>query len=714
MLDRSRTASLCCLLFAVLALLGCGQRPGPLARAEPQTGSGQLQAGAAKLDITPLPGVPLGGHSVEGGTGYAVWTRLWARSIYLEDADGEPLVLVVADLWSIPAGLPDAVVERVREHHGLRHIARHNLSLSATHTHHSPANFASNRLYNRAAANRMGFDPELFEFFVDRIAAAVAESARARAPARLRLNSATLPLVARNRSIAPFAQNAEAELIAAHNAALPTCPGAPIDPNIALDPCQAIDPTLTTLRIEDLDGQVRAIAAFFAVHATSMINATDAYNGDLFAVATARAEAALARTRPEQAEPVVALFNGAEGDVSPHWATQGRADALTVGARLGDGIIDSALTQPRGRLIEGAIDNSLIRTPLADQPVSGPPQARTAKRALAGKALLGGAEDGRTRWHARLPEGQIVKRSRRAGHGPKKPAVPPALFSLVFPRFTHPQEAPLALHRIGPLIFVGLPGEFTTVMGMRVRQAIAASAPADAPRPITIGLADEYLGYFVTPEEYALQHYEGASTMWGQYAGTLIAERYGALASTVIVETELSARSDPGAPHRFALEPGSRANRALRRLDERLREQLAIDTALDRLVRLELDTLPPAYDTATWPEIRVERRDGERWTTLQRGDGTRVDERGTEFVMFPVDIGRARWRWAIWWIGDAPEGQSLRLHAFGPDGSEHCSIAFEAGDVPPADAVPCQDHDAAPVADTIRGIGGDPSPRRGE
>jgi neutral ceramidase len=688
------------LAFASLLLMlaGCGPRADSHPPVQPQTGSGVLQAGAAKLDITPLPGVPLGGHSFEGGTGYAVWTRLWARAIYLEDRLGEPLALVVADLWSIPDGLADAVVERLHEQHGLHHIGRAQLLLSATHTHHGPANFSSSRLYNRAASNQMGFDPELFEFLVRRISAAVAEAARARGPARLKLASAPLSQVARNRSLAPFAENPEAARLVEHNAALSTCPDAPADAGIEFDPCQAIDPTLTTLRIEDLDGRPRAIAAFFAVHATAMVNATDAYNGDLFTVATARAEAALRQASPELAEPVVALFNGAEGDVSPHWESQGRADALALGERLGAAIVDVGLHE-NGRTIDGAIESGFERTPLAEQPVAGTANAHTAKRPLAGKAILGGAEDGRTTFHRRLPEGQTVDRHRRPGQGPKKPAVPPALFSLIFPRSTVPQSAPISVHRIGPLTFVGLPGEFTTIMGMRVRMAVAASNPLGAPRPITIGLAGEYLSYFVTPEEYALQHYEGASTMWGQYAGALLAGRIAALATTVPIDrteyeggtTDLG-RFDPGMARSFALRPGARAQRVLRRLDERLREQLAIAAEPSALPRLQLTTMPPSADGEIWPDVRVEILEGDRWRPLLR-DGVPVDERGVEFLIFPTEVDRDMWRWAIWWLGEVPQAATLRLHAFGADGSEHCSAQFEAAKLAAPISQACVSHE---------------------
>lgn len=663
-----------------------------------------LLAGAAKVDITPMPGVPLGGHSIEGGIGYGVWTRLWARAIYIEDAHGEPLVMVAADLWSIPAGLAEAVIMRLHQHHRLTHIGRHQLLLAATHTHHSPANYSSSILYNRAASTMMGFDPELHDFLVRRIAQAIAGAATGKQRARLSVSTTPVGLVARNRSTAPFAQNPEAPLLLAANTELPTCPEAPVDAETPdIDPCRAIDPTLTTLRIDGLDGRPLAVAAFFAVHATSMVNATDVYNGDLFAVATARAEAALATAHVDLGDPVVALFNGPEGDVSPNWTTQGRADTLALGARLGEAIIDAAALTPvpcirgHGRGIDGAIENRFARVPLADQPVAGTPNARTAARALPGKSIFGGAEDGRTRFFKRLPEGQTVERSRRGGHGSKRPAIAPAAYALLFPSSTIPTEVPLSVHRVGPLTIAGLPGEFTTIMGMRIRSALAARRPANEPRPVLIGLADEYMSYFVTPEEYALQHYEGASTLWGQYAGVLIQEQLAALFEIVEHDLDPEPRYQPGMLRRFALRSGARASRVLRGLDRRLAAQLGLDDRIDTSPRLEIDTRTPNWSSMIWPSVRVEvlDRDG-RWSPFSR-DGLAVDERGIELLAYPIAITRERWTFSVTWIGEVPPGTSFRLRGHAPDGSEHCTAPFEAGRPPSAQSIPCAEHYIAPA-----------------
>jgi hypothetical protein len=72
--------------------------------------------------------------------------------------------------------------------------------------------------------------------------------------------------------------------------------------------------------------------------------------------------------------------------------------------------------------------------------------------------------------------------------------------------------------------------------------------------------------------------------------------------------------------------------------------------------------------------------------------------------MFPLEVGESIWRWAIWWIGELPEGATLRLHADGPDASEHCSAPFQAGKLAPVLAQACVQHDR-PLADPAAGLG---------
>src|SRR5271157_5795420 len=51
-------------------------------------------AGAGKTEITPPPGIPLGGHGPGGRVARGYWTRLYARAFYFDDGRGHHLALV--------------------------------------------------------------------------------------------------------------------------------------------------------------------------------------------------------------------------------------------------------------------------------------------------------------------------------------------------------------------------------------------------------------------------------------------------------------------------------------------------------------------------------------------------------------------------------------------------------------------------------------------
>jgi neutral ceramidase len=70
---------------------------------------------------------------------------------------------------------------------------------------------------------------------------------------------------------------------------------------------------------------------------------------------------------------------------------------------------------------------------------------------------------------------------------------------------------------------VSIPGEMTVTMGQRVRKAVLdATAGGGVSGVVIAGLANEYLSYFTTPEEYQQQHYEGGSTLYGRYSSNLL------------------------------------------------------------------------------------------------------------------------------------------------------------------------------------------------
>ena len=86
-----------------------------------------------------------------------------------------------------------------------------------------------------------------------------------------------------------------------------------------------------------------------------------------------------------------------------------------------------------------------------------------------------------------------------------------------------PNIVDVQLLRVGQLIIIVSPGEATTMAGRRWREAIDAAATSialtDSEQPIVVlgGPANSYTHYIATEEEYGIQRYEGASTLYGPH-----------------------------------------------------------------------------------------------------------------------------------------------------------------------------------------------------
>jgi len=81
---------------------------------------------------------------------------------------------------------------------------------------------------------------------------------------------------------------------------------------------------------------------------------------------------------------------------------------------------------------------------------------------------------------------------------------------------------PIQIFKIGQLFLLGVPGEFTTMAGRRLRASVMTSLQkhglADENSYIIIsGLSNEYTHYITTYEEYQIQRYEAASTLYGPH-----------------------------------------------------------------------------------------------------------------------------------------------------------------------------------------------------
>lgn len=87
-----------------------------------------------------------------------------------------------------------------------------------------------------------------------------------------------------------------------------------------------------------------------------------------------------------------------------------------------------------------------------------------------------------------------------------------------------PNIVDIQLLRVGQLTMIVSPGEASTMAGRRWKAAVFNALIKDndnndtaTPWVVIGGPANTYAHYIVTPEEYAVQRYEGASTLHGQY-----------------------------------------------------------------------------------------------------------------------------------------------------------------------------------------------------
>ncbi|MBW0473732.1 hypothetical protein O181_013447 [Austropuccinia psidii MF-1] len=114
--------------------------------------------------------------------------------------------------------------------------------------------------------------------------------------------------------------------------------------------------------------------------------------------------------------------------------------------------------------------------------------------------------------------GGIPSEKQRNCHAPK-----PILLNTGFANFPYdwsPKIVEIQMFKVGQLIILIVPGEFTTMAGRRLREQVKKKLVSEAilnedAIVILTGPANTYTHYVATEEEYGAQRYEGASTIYG-------------------------------------------------------------------------------------------------------------------------------------------------------------------------------------------------------
>jgi hypothetical protein len=511
----------------------------------------------------------------------------------------------------------------------------------------------------------------------------------ARRPARVFYASQDLFGIARNRSLPAFLNTPEqGRFLDENRRRLDEEPEHPED--------IAVRPDCEVLRIESSEnGQVIALAAFFALHPTVLEARSPVYSGDLFGAACALVEQAYVRTSAGMTPPLIALFNGAQADVSPRWTTQDREDMLRLARRFADGILKAAV-QP-GRRVDGPIAVSSRWVDIAGQAFMDPTGVtrNTAEEGRAGAPTLGGAEDGRTPFYALgWHEGLLGESS--PTQGPKADPLNPHSSPLIKPLarildfFVSPPPPPsefLALYcRMGDLSLVPLPGEFSTVLGDRIRRNALRADPQRT--PLLMGLTGAYLHYFVTPEEYETQQYEGSNMLFGTYAGTFIQTEITRLAEEQPEKQKPDSTEqrlyDVGEVKRFGPEDlVTRNDIPYHRLDAALKG-LHPAKKLPAVAWRGKRPRWPAFSEKEdlYPYVIIEEQAGGLWLPL-KVDSISETSRGLNIVTLLLKVTAGYTLWASVWVPPADlsgHRRPLRFSIVDLDGSPVYSESFFLGE----------------------------------
>ena len=128
------------LLVAAFTMWGCAATQEISIRQPPATSPpapGVPTAGAVSVDITPPPGMPMGGYSILANKGQGFRTRFKCRVVYLNDGKGHSVAPVQVDLPAASLLRHHKVAEAVAEKTGLK---PGGIAITASHSHSAPAN----------------------------------------------------------------------------------------------------------------------------------------------------------------------------------------------------------------------------------------------------------------------------------------------------------------------------------------------------------------------------------------------------------------------------------------------------------------------------------------------------------------------------------------------------------------------------------------------
>lgn len=499
--------------------------------------NGTYLVGCGIYDVTgPAAEVGMMGFAEVAQTTQGIYMRLWSRAFIFGD-ESSRVVYVSADLCMIYQAVKMAVIEKVGKDPELRDFYNDkNILLSATHTHSGPGGYSHHFLYN---VTTKGFIPQNFDAIVEGIYQSIRRAHHNLEPGRIFMARGKVEGYGFNRAKRPYALNPAAER-----------------EKYGSD----LDDEMTLLKFTDLDGKNIGMVNWLGVHPTSVGPANRLIGGDHKGLAAYWFERDHGTDIHQEKTFVGAFALAPAGDVSPNlW---GVADGVhdyehmeIIARKQYEAAVK--LYESAGEMLKGPVaarhryvDFSQLHIDALD--------TDTVPAAMGASFLAGSTEDNESQvkiftdgatvdslhgqqkvlttvidsafgavWPKTLSEDYIK------GQAPKKILVPTGLATWDGNPWT-PQILPVQVVRIGQLALAAQPTEITTMAGRRVCEIVKqALVSVGVTHAVVASHANAYSSYVTTPEEYAAQEYEGASTHFGPHTLDGFLQEYARLASAI-------------------------------------------------------------------------------------------------------------------------------------------------------------------------------------
>lgn len=464
--EARKTNLVFCLLLPVLLLATL-----------PVAAEAQIQAGAARVSITPdvkASSIPLGGYAARrGAPATGVHDPVYARALVLSSG-ATKVALVSLDLCFLPANVKAEVAKRLVLN-GAKGLDAAHLFLSATHTHCAPDPLAmhSGNTFTKLKG-WTPFDPALLAFNADRIAQSILEADKARVPVTLSSASRDEPGANRNRRNDPV-----------------------------------VDPALTVLRVQNATtGGTLACVVDFAAHPTLYDDKMMQISADWPGVMCAEVEKKYAVANTPA--PICLFLNGAEGDASPNGVDDiktGEEKVTAYGQRmsklalaalemLASGSNAAATADEKPNITQNKTQSGAQGTTSSDKS----PESRML--AMWTQAVV---------LPPRKPNGMYLLAAMQLG------ATMPEARDLV--NALMPTRTQITFVRVGGLLLMGFPCEPSGEIGLAAKKL---AREAGFKLPAVVALTNNWLAYCLTPEQYKAGKYEAVMSFYGEPFGPVM------------------------------------------------------------------------------------------------------------------------------------------------------------------------------------------------